>query len=175
MTTRTEKVSLDLEAIIPSPAPRWVMCPICAIEWTRLYQCSYRLPMGYRSVASICINCSLDARQLSEINLQICKIENVSIEVKRLSYGYEVAPEHLNKSMFYALVEMGGIRFHLSMSSSGQKLQIKHSMDESRPLFSDNNIAALFLMNSIAMNPLEFEKLNGNTEISGRTPAKKFW
>lgn len=181
MTTATKKASspslekINLDVIIPTPRPPWTICPVCSVEWTRLHPCGFRNPLGNRGFTSICINCALDARALLEVNAQICKLESVSIQVKRFSYSYEVPRDCLTKSMFYALVEIGGIKFHLSMTTSGQKLQIKHSMNESRPLFTDNNIAALFLMNNVAMNPLEFEKLNAETEIPGRTPAKKFW
>lgn len=118
---------------------RWVPCPLCRREWSKLHACPHWDPdQGKTVLTYACVTCAESVHALESVAaMKPCPGAEVSIHWHR---GVSLPAEDLRKlpSTAYATVMFGKMAFSIHPQSGGAALKVVYGPESDKPYFADN-------------------------------------
>lgn len=159
---------------------KWVTCPACLNEWSKLRPCFFLDDLGSKATNFICVTCAETLVSFKWVTDQYPAFD-CSIEVKwagpkkitvklgseeshPLSVGDPIPVRYQEIEIpknAYAVIECNGLNFIATSEGTGKPLQFKESKD-SNITFADNVFSLWSKIKHRINDPIEHEKENIN-------------
>lgn len=112
----------DLEDI------KWVVCPSCCYEWTRLRPCRFwPEPNGAPQFSHICVRCAEGVGAFPWIMQQWPSEENPAYNAKKFGEMYRIPESDLPPTAFRAYLELREKTFEITSRYGGYPVQVTYN------------------------------------------------